>query len=854
MATTMGCMDDWSLLKAYIDHDDETAFAALVKRHIGLVYGAALRQLNDNQVAAEEVVQVVFTSLARNGSKLRSGSSLAAWLYRAAVGKAIDHIRQNSARRRREQKHALAMKIDQPEHAVEWETIAPLLESAMDTLSEVDRTAILMRVFEERPLAEVGAALGVSADTARKRVAAALEQLRRWFERRGVRCTSGALGITLGSFAVVTPAEGLLSATVDGALTAASLSSTITSTTLLLTTMQTMKLSIPLGLLAGAALPLSLGYLASEQPLGKTSEPPSSLILASPEISLPSAQMSELMAEWERMRSEHGPDTGSMPALYEIVAAIDEDFKRRTFRAILLAEWAEIDPQGALRYFGSAERQDHERVAQILALWLKRDSETAIEAMKASSSETVHHRIGGMLDLVAEVAPARLRELASMVDSKNDWDTRVRDAFAVAARNDLASALESAQGVEGAVRGEALAGIALAWAEEDADAALAWVTALEPSEDRAEALRNLLVGWAKSDPVAALDRLDLAPPGGGHRAIFNTETAEHVLRAASQTDFNATLDWLADNPDAITSKGYHGLTDALRGRLADDVPGTLTLMQEHPASATLVQALRSELLNGSSERQEEVWEWAASQPASAFISRVKQEVFGAASWHRPDKAVEWISAFVESSSNSEQAISYVVSSLVDSSAKHHRMEGLLEELSGPVREELLRVAFRNVTYEDAHVWMPRLAELPLADRNQAVRSLAAAQAAADPVAAISWAEGYSDHERASAYEGIAESWAAADGMEASQWIASLPEGMSRDHATRALVETVARAEPDSAWAWAKMVADPQQREASFHAALRHMGSNARATVTQSEIAEPEKLALLEWVEKNLNEQ
>ena len=46
----------------------------------------------------------------------------------------------------------------------DWREIAPMLDEAMQSLKEDERTAVLMRVFEERPLVEVGKALGVSDD------------------------------------------------------------------------------------------------------------------------------------------------------------------------------------------------------------------------------------------------------------------------------------------------------------------------------------------------------------------------------------------------------------------------------------------------------------------------------------------------------------------------------------------------------------------------------------------------------------------------------------------------------------------------------------------------------------------
>jgi tetratricopeptide (TPR) repeat protein len=74
-----------------------------------------------------------------------------------------------------------------------WPQIAPLLDGAMETLGRKDHDALVLRFFENKNFAEVGAALGTGADTARMRVNRALEKLRKFFTKRGVSSTTAIL-------------------------------------------------------------------------------------------------------------------------------------------------------------------------------------------------------------------------------------------------------------------------------------------------------------------------------------------------------------------------------------------------------------------------------------------------------------------------------------------------------------------------------------------------------------------------------------------------------------------------------------------------------------------------------------
>jgi hypothetical protein len=83
-----------------------------------------------------------------------------------------------------------------------WNQMSPLLDEALAALGERDRQAVLLRFFENKSLAEIGNALGLGEDTARKRVSRALEKLNRYFAKRGVNSTAETIAGTISANSV----------------------------------------------------------------------------------------------------------------------------------------------------------------------------------------------------------------------------------------------------------------------------------------------------------------------------------------------------------------------------------------------------------------------------------------------------------------------------------------------------------------------------------------------------------------------------------------------------------------------------------------------------------------------------
>ncbi|HYG34433.1 MAG TPA: sigma-70 family RNA polymerase sigma factor, partial [Clostridia bacterium] len=213
-------MSDRDLLRDFAERRSECAFQTLVQRHINLVFGTALRQVGQ-ATAAQEVTQDVFIALARRAAWLRVETSLAGWLYQTTVLKCRQRYRADSRRQQREQT-AVELSTTMKDDDSVLKSLAGVLDEGLLELRESERQALLLRFFDGRNHREVGLALGIGEDAARKRVDKALAQLTDFFKKRGYAIGSVALAAAALEAAAVPAPAGLAAQAARAALAQAS--------------------------------------------------------------------------------------------------------------------------------------------------------------------------------------------------------------------------------------------------------------------------------------------------------------------------------------------------------------------------------------------------------------------------------------------------------------------------------------------------------------------------------------------------------------------------------------------------------------------------------------------------------
>ena len=250
--------EDAQLLDCYAYDKSEAAFAELTRRHLNLVYSAALRLVHGDDASAQDLTQQVFTQLARQAKNLARHPALVGWLYTTTRLMALRANRTEQRRRTREQQAFIMnelLKDDAP--PPDWSQISPVIEDAMHELNEKERHMILLRFFQNKSLHEVGAEVNLSENAARMRVARALDRLGEKLKSRGITTTAAALGAAVSAHAVQ-PAPAVLAAAISsaavagGAVHASSLLAL--SQTILMTTTQKIIVAAALVAAAGTGL------------------------------------------------------------------------------------------------------------------------------------------------------------------------------------------------------------------------------------------------------------------------------------------------------------------------------------------------------------------------------------------------------------------------------------------------------------------------------------------------------------------------------------------------------------------------------------------------------------------------
>ncbi len=166
------------------------AFRILVDRHSRALYVLAHR-MTGNAHDAEDIVQESLMKAYRQLDRFEDRAEFGTWVHRIGVNCALDHLRSHKTRdavltsepERQEALYETAVSNDPlPDQQLANRQIREHVQCALGTLSESERTAFVLRHFDEVPLSEIADILGINENAVKNTIFRAVQKVRRAIE------------------------------------------------------------------------------------------------------------------------------------------------------------------------------------------------------------------------------------------------------------------------------------------------------------------------------------------------------------------------------------------------------------------------------------------------------------------------------------------------------------------------------------------------------------------------------------------------------------------------------------------------------------------------------------------------
>ncbi|BDC51327.1 ECF RNA polymerase sigma factor SigW [Bryobacterales bacterium F-183] len=170
-------MSDEAAIAAAQDGNPD-AFRVLVERYSRSVFRLAYR-MTGNEQDAEDVVQEAFLRAYKQLHRYENRASFPTWVYRIAANYSLDLIR---ARRTVESETMLEQLREGgagPDRLYLSGRMQETLDRALETLSQQERTAFVLRHFEGQSIDEIGGVLGIGNNAAKHSIFRAVQKLRK---------------------------------------------------------------------------------------------------------------------------------------------------------------------------------------------------------------------------------------------------------------------------------------------------------------------------------------------------------------------------------------------------------------------------------------------------------------------------------------------------------------------------------------------------------------------------------------------------------------------------------------------------------------------------------------------------
>jgi len=155
---------------------DEHVFRQLIENHRQLVVNTCFGLVH-NPEDAEDIAQDVFIEVFRSVHKFRADSKISTWLYRIAVNRSLNFIRDNKQRKWAQSvENVFTLKKGKLSSMSSRETVSPdtemedserakLLHKTIDSLPQNQRVAFTLNKYEDLSYKEIAAVMETSVSS-----------------------------------------------------------------------------------------------------------------------------------------------------------------------------------------------------------------------------------------------------------------------------------------------------------------------------------------------------------------------------------------------------------------------------------------------------------------------------------------------------------------------------------------------------------------------------------------------------------------------------------------------------------------------------------------------------------------
>jgi RNA polymerase sigma-70 factor, ECF subfamily len=145
---------------------DENALRTLVERHTPSIFRFSVRHTGDESIA-QDICQEVFLKLYRNARSYKPGMTFKTWLFTIVRNTSIDMARSYTYRKaysledysQKTERQPLINGAPDPEQRYSSKETAQKVTLALQSLPEKQRTACILKYYEEMPTKKIAEAM-----------------------------------------------------------------------------------------------------------------------------------------------------------------------------------------------------------------------------------------------------------------------------------------------------------------------------------------------------------------------------------------------------------------------------------------------------------------------------------------------------------------------------------------------------------------------------------------------------------------------------------------------------------------------------------------------------------------------